>query len=125
MATEQCQYELSESIREIASGFPDFDEGSSCVNRAFKAGGKNFLFLGEKPNECNIRLKLDASVPDIETRAKTEPDAWQIGQHGWCFFRFDPTDLPAPQDLQRWITESFFLLAPKKVSKLYETMHTD
>lgn len=121
MATELFQYELSESIREIASGFPDFDEGSSCVNRAFKAGGKNFLFLGEKPDECNIRLKLDASIPDINQRAKTDPDRWQAGKSGWCLFRFNPADPPASQDLQRWITESFFLLAPKKVSKLYES----
>jgi len=121
VAEEKFQYKLSESIRKIASEFPEFDEGSSCVNRAFKSGGKNFLFLGEKPDECNIRLKLQESLPDIEKRAKSAPEAWDVGKSGWCLFRFDPNDPPSSDDLQRWITESFLLLAPKKISKLYQS----
>ena len=119
MAEEQFEYELSESVREIAKGFPEFSEGSSCVNRAFKSGGKNFLFLGEKPGECNIRLKLAESLPDIESRASHDADAWQVGKGGWCFFRFDPDEPPAQDDLLGWITESFMLLAPKKISRHY------
>ena len=119
MAEEAFAYGLSDSVREIAIGFPEFSEGSSCVNRAFKAGGKNFLFLGEKPGECNLRLKLKESLPDIERRANKNPEAWQAGKGGWCFFRFDPDKPPANADLQQWITESFMLLAPKKISKAF------
>ena len=115
---EQFRYALSEQIRNHAMSFPETEEGTSCVNRAFKAGGKNFVFLGEKDEECNMRLKLDASIPEIKERAKAETRQWDVGKGGWTMLRFDP-DLPPPAaDLERWITESFFLLAPKKVSKL-------
>lgn len=112
---EAFEHRISEKIRDHALTFPDTIEGSSCVNRAFKAGGKNFAFLGEKPGECNIRLKLDASIPEIEERSKDDPDAWQVGTGGWTLIRFSPKSPPPVADLRRWITESFHLLAPKKV----------
>lgn len=115
---EQFMHEVSEQIRQHALTFPQTEEGSSCVNRAFKAGGKNFAFLGEKEEECNIRLKLDASIPEIQERAEAEGRPWDVGKAGWTMLRFPPDDPPPAQDLERWVTESFMLLAPKKVSKL-------
>ncbi len=112
---EQFEYPISETIRSHAMSFPDTVEGSSCVNRAFKAGGKNFVFLGEKPDQCNLRLKLDGSVPEIETNAADDPDHWQVGKGGWTLIKFQPRHPPPVADLERWITESFHLLAPKKV----------
>ncbi len=112
---EKFDYPVSQKIRAHAMTFPETIEGSSCVNRAFKAGGKNFVFLGEKPDECNIRLKLDASVPEIAAKAKDDPDRWQVGKGGWTLLKFSPDDPPPIADIERWITESFHLLAPKKV----------
>ncbi|MEM7321802.1 MAG: MmcQ/YjbR family DNA-binding protein [Actinomycetota bacterium] len=120
-APEQFQYALSEQIRSHALTFPETEEGTSCVNRAFKAGGKNFVFLGEKDQETNIRLKLDASIPEIQERAAEQDRTWDVGKGGWAMLRFDPEDPPPAADLERWITESFLLLAPKKVSKLLDT----
>ena len=117
---EEFRHEISETIRSHALTFPETVEGSSCVNRAFKAGGKNFVFLGEKDDECNIRLKLAASIGELEELAKDDPDRWQVGKGGWAMIRFDPEQPPPVDDLERWITESFFLLAPKRVSKLVD-----
>lgn len=117
---EQFRYALSEQIRNHAMSFPETEEGTSCVNRAFKAGGKNFVFLGEKDDECNMRLKLDASIPEIRERAKGEERQWDVGKGGWTMLRLDPDSPPPAEDLERWITESFLLLAPKKVSKLLD-----
>ncbi|MGI9596861.1 MAG: MmcQ/YjbR family DNA-binding protein [Acidimicrobiales bacterium] len=117
---EKFQHAISETIRDHAMTFPETEEGSSCVNRAFKAGGKNFAFLGEKEDQCNLRLKLAASIPEIAARAEDEPDRWEVGKGGWTMLRFPPDDPPPTDDLERWVTESFFLLAPKKVSKLVE-----
>lgn len=117
---EQFRYAISETIRNHAMTFPETTEGSSCVNRAFKAGGKNFVFLGEKDDECNIRLKLAASVPEIAKLAKSDGERWQTGKGGWTLLRFPPDDPPPSADLERWITESFMLLAPKKVQKLLD-----
>ena len=93
------QHPISEAIRSHAMTFPETNEGSSCVNRAFSAGGKNFLFLGEKPDLCTLRLKLTA---------------------GWQKIEFPPDDPPPLEQVEAWITECFFLLAPKKVRALVD-----
>ncbi len=122
MATdEQFQHAVSETIRDHAMTFPQTEEGSSCVNRAFKAGGKNFAFLGEKEDHCNLRLKLNSSIPEVTALAKEDPERWQVGTGGWTLLRFPPDDPPATDDLERWVTESFLLLAPKKVIAQLET----
>lgn len=92
--TEAFRYEVSESIRSIAMQLPEAAEGSSCVNRAFSSGGKNFAFLGEKDDECGLRLKL---------------------ADGWTMLRFAPDDAPPHEELEAAILESFRLLAPKKI----------
>ena len=109
---ETFENQVSASIRELAMRFPESSEGTSCVNRAFKAGGKNFVFLGEKGA---LRLKLDASVPELVERSESD-DRYEVGTHGWTKVIFDAADAPAFEDLERWITESFLLLAPKKVA---------
>ena len=120
-APEQFAHKISDKIRDHAMSFPQAEEGTSCVNRAFKAGGKNFAFLGEKDAECNLRLKLDTSVPEIKERATSNDGRdWETGAHGWTMLRFPPDDPPPFEDLQRWIAESFMLLAPKKISKLLD-----
>jgi len=93
---EDFRYEVSEAIRSYATTFPETTEGSSCVNRAFNAGGKNFVFLGEKDDLCVLRLKL---------------------ADGWQKIEFDPTDPPAIKQIQDWIDESFLLLAPKRLTR--------
>ena len=119
-APEQFRYDVSDSIRAHAMSFPETEEGSSCVNRAFKAGGKNFVFLGEKDDTCTLRLKLDASLPEVTERATADPDRYEMGTGGWTKVVFPGDDPPAAADLEQWVTESFFLLAPNKVQKLAE-----
>ena len=94
-AAEPFENLVCEQIRDFAMTFPETVEGSSCVNRAFTAGGKNFVFLGEKGSQCTLRLKLAA---------------------GWTKIEFDGNDAPATAELESWITESFLLLAPKRVA---------
>lgn len=97
--TPDFRYPISERIRAIAMSYPETEEGSSCVNRAFKAGGKNFVFLGEKEDQCKMRLKLES---------------------GWTLIEFTPDDPPEVAQLEAWIDESFHLLAPKRVQKLLD-----
>lgn len=99
-APETFRYAISRTIREIALRYPETEEGTSCVNRAFRVGGKNFVFLGEKEGECKLRLK-------------TFDD-------GWTLEVFAPDDPPPVAELERWIDESFRLLAPKRVQDLLE-----
>ena len=110
-APETFRYAVSEKIRSHAMTFPDAAEGSSCVNRAFKSGGKNFAFLGEKDGECKLRLKLDESISELKAYAADDPEGWQVGSGGWVLVTFAPSDAPKVADLRRWITESFRLRA--------------
>ena len=87
------EYPISEAIRAHATTFPETAEGSSCVNRAFGAGGKNVLFLGEKPGRCALRSR--------------SADVWQK-------IEFDPDDAPPVAELEASVTRSFLLLAPKQ-----------
>lgn len=119
-APETFRHAVSEKIRIHALTFPEVVEGTSCVNRAFAAGGKNFAFLGEKADVCRLRLKLADSIPEVEQRAATDPDRWQVGTGGWVLLTFPPSDAPKIADLRRWITESFRLLAPKKIVAEYD-----
>lgn len=93
-AAPPFEHDVSESIRARAMSLPEAVEGSSCVNRAFSAGGKNFVFYGEKDLTCTLRLK----------RAE-----------GWTKVVFSPHDAPPQDDLEAWITESYRLLAPKRL----------
>ena len=95
--TPNFRYDVSEAVRRYAMTFPEAAEGSSCVNRAFSAGGKNFVFLGEKDDLCTLRLKRAG---------------------GWEKIEFDPASPPPASDLEAWVEESFTLLAPKRVQKL-------
>lgn len=99
MAAEQFEYEISETIRAHAMSFPETAEGASCVNRAFNSGGKNFVFLGEQTGLCTMRLKTAA---------------------GWQKLEFAPDAAPPADELRDQITESFFLLAPKRIQKLVD-----
>ena len=96
--TAEFEYPISEAIRDHAMTFTLAEEGSSCVNRAFSSGGKNLVFLGEKPDLCTLRL--------------TQADGWQK-------IEFAPDAAPPLADIQAWLTESFFLLAPNKVQPLH------
>ena len=120
-APEEFRYDVSKAIRAVAMALPEATEGQSCVNRAFKAGGKNFAFLGEKEGECGLRLKLGASIDELVRRAESQPDRYQVGTAGWTMLRFDPDDPPAPDDLETWIVESFRLLAPAKIVATLDT----
>ena len=112
-APETFAHEVSERIRSFAIGYPDVEEGTSCVNRAFKVAGKNFVFLGEKADTCTLRLKLGPSVDEVAAHS-TEDDRYEVGMGGWTKITFDAAEAPPDDDLQTWVDESFRLLAPKK-----------
>ncbi len=114
-AAELFDHVVARKIRDHAMTFPQTTEGSSCVNRAFAAGGKNFAFLGERKGEITLRLKVAESIPELEAIAAVDAERAQVGKGGWALLKFAPDDPLAIEDLRRWVTESFHILAPKKV----------
>lgn len=118
--------ELAESpamlaIRKIAFKFPEVTEGASCVNRAFKAGKKSFLFLGMKADTYSVRLKLQASLAEAEKLEQKSPETYSVGMHGWTLITLPHSKNPPKGLMPRWIEESYRLLAPKKLVAQIET----
>lgn len=50
-------------LRRFAMRLPEAEEGTSCVNRAFRAWGKTFAYLGMKADRYKLMVNLTDSVP--------------------------------------------------------------
>jgi hypothetical protein len=95
--------------------YPDVEEGVSCDKCAFKARNKAFLFVGQNENSYNVMLKLGDSLAEAGGLAAKEPDCYKVGGHGWVTLTL-PNEQSPPQGLvERWVEESFRLLAPKQL----------
>ena len=108
------------SLREIALRYPEVEEGTSCGKRAFRARDKAFLFVGVDAGSWNAMFKLGASLPEAARLAKKKPGRYAVGGHGWVKATFGADDSPPAGLLERWIDESFRLLAPKPLVAMLE-----
>lgn len=111
-ATETFATGICQRLRATAVALPEVTEGASCVNRAFKAGKKTFLFLGEKPAHIYAMLKLAESK---DAAAALNDPRIEVGGNGWVTLRFQANDPPDPELLERWIVESYRVMATKKL----------
>ncbi len=116
MAETTFESTLLRRLRDRAVGYPEVNEGSSCVNRAFKARKKNFLFLGEKPDNRRIMLKLGPSLDEAEGVVGGR-DGCTVGTNGWVTLNLAADGDVDAKLLERWVEESYRLLAPKTLVK--------
>ena len=107
-----------ELLRRIALRYPETQEGVSCGKQAFKARNKAFLFLGRDATDYNVMLKLRAALPEAARLAAREPTHYAVGGHQWVKLTFPHDKSPPPALLERWIDESYRLLAPKALVAL-------
>ena len=112
---EQFQTDLVRALRELALSYPGVTEGSSCVNRAFAAGSKRFLYLGEKPDSYRVMVKLDGSLDDAVKLSEREPQHYAVGKGGWVTVVLPRSQHPPPGLFEGWIGESYRLQAGKKL----------
>ncbi len=115
--SESFQHPICETLRQAALALPETSEGSSCVNRAFKARKKNFVFVGEPKGKVRVMLKLG---PSLEQAAAMADPRIGVGKTGWVTILFDPEEPVDPALLQDWIVESYRTLAPKTLVKLLD-----
>lgn len=114
---ESFAHPISEQLRGWALALPETSEGTSCVNRAFRARAKNFLFVGEKPEGIvRVMLKLDSSLPRAEDIAARD-ERVRVGKGGWVTLEFPAADPLDGGMLHEWLRESFRVLAPKALVK--------
>ena len=113
--------ELVRALRLLALRYPEVEEGIACQGTAlecstFKAGSKAFLFIGAG----ELRFKLGDSLAEATQLSAKSPELYAAGAHGWVKVTLskNPT-LPAGL-LERWIDESYRLLATKKLVALLD-----
>jgi hypothetical protein len=100
------------ALRRAALRHPDTHEGVSCEGtslekRTVKAHKRAFVFLGV----ADVMMKLRESLPEARRLAKKQPDCYRAGAHGWVKASFGEGDGPPLALLQRWIDESYRLVA--------------
>lgn len=102
-------------LRKFALSLPAVEEGTSCVNRAFRAGRKGFAYLGMKGDQFKLMVKLTDSLPAAAALQKKQPDNYTVGKHGWVTVWLPHRDKVAKGLLEGWIEESFRALVPAKI----------
>lgn len=106
-----------QAMRACALALPHAEEGTSCVNVSFHAGGKNFLFMGKKEELFTLRLKLADSLASAQELAAERPENYSAGSGGWTLVTFPHGARVPKKRLQGWIEESYRLIAPKKLQQ--------
>ena len=105
-----------EALRRLALEYPGAQEGVACQGtslekRTVKAGDKAFLFLGR----TDAMFKLRESLPEATRLASREPGRYRVGGHGWVTMTLSADEPMLLDVLERWIDESYRLLAPAKL----------
>ena len=103
-------------IRETATSMPEVEVGAVCDKVAFKAGKKNFLFLGSDGESYDVKLKLKDSLAEANDLSAGQAGTISVGPSGWVELEFPKHKSLPKAVLKRWIEESFRLLVPKKIS---------
>lgn len=101
------------ALRKCAMRLPEAEEGTSCVNRAFRAGKKAYAYLGMKPDHYRLMVKLGDSTAQAEAMQAKHPDHYSVGKNGWTTVKLPHTKKPPAGLLEGWIEESYRLLVPK------------
>src|SRR5262245_58876819 len=87
--------------------------GTAVESRTAKVRGRAFLFLRAQ----DARFKLAASAAE----ASRPGSGCKVGSGGWCHVVLGADDTPSLDVMQRWIAESYALMAapatPKKQKK--------
>lgn len=94
---------------------PDVEEGIACAGtalerRTFKVNKKAFLFLGTH----DAMLKLNESLPAASQYASSNPNTIKVGAGGWVKLIWKDGAYLPKEKLKVWVTESYWLFAPKK-----------
>jgi len=97
------------ALRQAASVLPDVVEALSCNQTSYKAGKKAFLYVGPGAKGVGYKamFKLEASLGDAESLAKSAPARYELGVGNWVTTRFSE-EAPLPTKIwSSWLTESY------------------
>jgi hypothetical protein len=107
------------ALQRIAMRYPEAQEGIACAgtaveSRTVRVRNKAFLFLGKN----HLMVKLRESLAEATKLGSKAPERYKVGAGGWVKVTFGDVEITAAGILERWIGESYRLLAPKQLAAL-------
>ena len=96
----------TEPMKALARSLKDADEGTSCSQVSFKAGGKAFFYVGEQGGRFKAMFKLRDSLAQADELATSDPDDFQVGKQGWVTARFSAAQPLSARVWKKWLKES-------------------
>ena len=90
-------------LAKVALGLPEVEAGPSCNKTAYKAGKKNFLFVGEKDGGFNVMLKVVESLGEVEKVAKASGGRLPVGSNGWVSAEYENGDDVPVGEMEGWV----------------------
>src|SRR5262245_55648558 len=108
---------LSDAAARLPGAHLDFPWGERVV----KVNGKIFVFFGsdDPSRESGVGLKLRESHDEAMATPGARPTGYGMGRAGWVSIPIGP-DGPPLEDLERWLLESYRIVAPKRMSAQLE-----
>src|SRR5437868_7609645 len=105
-------------LRDYAMSLPDVTEDFPWGERAWKVGGKGFVFLGVDGG-LSFSVKLPKTGKQALMLAFTEPTHYGLGRHGWVTIR-PPSRVSRAlkEQCREWILESYIAVAPARLRKI-------
>jgi predicted DNA-binding protein (MmcQ/YjbR family) len=131
MPTADPLHHAYDQLRAFGLGLPEAWEDFPWGHTALKVRKKAFAFIArgtegeseageaaEGPARLGLTCKLPHSAADALERPDAEPSGYGLGRHGWVSFSFvEGRPLPALDQLQAWIVESYRAVAPKTLAR--------
>ena len=118
MARKKALEKIESRLRDYAMSFPEATEDHPWGHIAVKVKKKAFVFLGgdQDESELSITVKLPSSRDMAADLPFAEPSGYGLGKSGWITARFAPDDHVPLETLRQWLLESYYAVAPKRVS---------
>jgi predicted DNA-binding protein (MmcQ/YjbR family) len=95
-------------------GCPKPTKDSPWGDRVVKVRKKIFVFLGEGAAGSTVGMKLGPSFAAVASMPGVAPMRYELGKAGWVTIPLRGG--PPPELLLEWITESYVLVAPKRLA---------
>ena len=116
MVTRRTLAWVADALREQGLSYPETTEDFPWGERVLKVSGKVFLFLSLGDTALSLSVKLPYSAGPARQLDFASPTGYGLGKSGWITARF-ASDAEVPLDLLRqWLLESYYAVAPKRVS---------
>ena len=109
---------LRAHLSDVASTLPGAHLDFPWGERVVKVGAKIFAFLGSDDpatGSAGIGLKLRDSHDEAMATPGARPSGYGLGKAGWVSIPLDGQRPPTDR-LERWLVESYRIVAPKRLA---------